>query len=568
MFINETKGWYGSLSKTGRDAAIHAFLKLSGYKSGPKKQVTKKKVPKMENNNLDHFRDNLIIVKKYHNSVNIKRNSNKKLMKETNKNKQQNLQFHNFFHPKTEIDESRYMNSPTCTKYTPKYSLVFPKLISGTKWKIMSGRTYKKLEIDEKDFLITHDSKIDSGYKYMVNMNKTTRRGDLFGNKDIRVRTDKRFDYRLFHKKKRKNKIDDNKNKGNIIKSKKKNSNRNTTKENNDNIITGYESNSIRRSVKLNTTLSIENINNNKNSFISNDQSLNDNNKTNIKKSKSINIKTNLKIFQKYRQNEIHLTKKKKILHKTLKKSNNDNKSENGKETKISPEIKNHTINFEKIISREKFNRIHSKERYLDIGRNINYSLVEERPKTFKFSKSAKKSNNIKIFKGIEPNINFDANKVNDILTIHSLGKVPNFNLILARPGKKENPLPSFMQRVVNQEGKYLITDKSLELNGYSKGKLGKVESSFFPKDSYNNIVNIQIMAGKDFQEDIKIDDINRKKDRIKDRMNFKYKSLGKLIKEGALTKFDNITFKSIYKTKRFYNSDLNKYLFGINKKK
>ena len=564
MFINETKGWYGSLSKIGRDAAIQAFLKLSGYKHGPKKQIPHKIVPKMEKNNLENFRDNLIIIKKYYNTVkDIKKNSNKQKT-ETNNNKEKNLQFHNYFHPQTEIDETRYINSPTCTKYTPKYSLIFPKLITGTKWKIMSGRTYKKLKIDEKDFLITHESKIDSGYKFMVNMNKTTRRGDIFGNRDVRLRSDKKFDYKLFRKKKRKNNSY-NRNKENINNSKKKNNYRNLTIGNNK--IISNKIDSLRRSVKLNKTLSIENINNNNNQIdINDEQYLNDDIKANIKKSKSINIKTNLKILLEYKQNKNHLAKKKKILHKTLKKSND--KSENSKKNEISFETKNHTINFGKVISREKYYKIHSKERYLDVGRTINYSLIEERPKTFKFSHSTKNSNIIKQFKGIEPNVDFDANKANNIRVIHPLGKVPNFNLILARPGKKKNPLPSFMQKLFNKESYYSITEKTLKLNEYSKGKLGKVESSFFPKDSFNNIVNIQIIAGKDFEEDIKIDDINRKKDRIKDKMKFKYKSLGKLIKEGALTKFDNITFKSIYKTKRFFNNDLNKYLFGINKEK
>ena len=118
------------------------------------------------------------------------------------------------------------------------------------------------------------------------------------------------------------------------------------------------------------------------------------------------------------------------------------------------------------------------------------------------------------------------------------------------------------MLKNFNREAIYSINDKTLELNRYSKGKLGKVDSSFFPKKSFNNVVNIQIMAGKDFEKESNIDDINRKKDNIKN--TFKYKNVGKLIKEGALTKFDNITFKTIHKTKNFVNSDLNKYLLGL----
>ena len=88
------------------------------------------------------------------------------------------------------------------------------------------------------------------------------------------------------------------------------------------------------------------------------------------------------------------------------------------------------------------------------------------------------------------------------------MDKVPNFDLILPHPGEKRNSLPSFMQNIFSREANYSFTDKSLKLNLYSKGKLGKVESSFFPKQSHNNIVNIQIMAGSTFENEYNIDDI------------------------------------------------------------
>ena len=123
------------------------------------------------------------------------------------------------------------------------------------------------------------------------------------------------------------------------------------------------------------------------------------------------------------------------------------------------------------------------------------------------------------------------------------------------------------MQKIFNREANYLITDKSLKLNGYSTGKLGKVESSFFPKQSFNNMVNIKIMGSKTFEEDCFIDDINHKKDIIKNTIKFKHKSLGKLIKEGALTKFDNVTYKTFHKTKNFLTKELDKYLVGLKEK-
>ena len=85
--------------------------------------------------------------------------------------------------------------------------------------------------------------------------------------------------------------------------------------------------------------------------------------------------------------------------------------------------MKNNSINFYKIISREKTNKLYSKDRYLDVAQNINYSLVKERPKTFIFNNSTKYSNIIKKCIDIERTINFDANQVHNIFNVHALVK-------------------------------------------------------------------------------------------------------------------------------------------------
>ena len=36
------------------------------------------------------------------------------------------------------------------------------------------------------------------------------------------------------------------------------------------------------------------------------------------------------------------------------------------------------------------------------------------------------------------------------------------------------------------------------------------------------------------------------------------------MVKEGGLKKFDNITLKTIYKTKNYLNKDLDRYLLGL----
>lgn len=576
MYNSKIKGFDGCLSKMGRDAAIHAFLKLSGYdRKGLKKKPKINKKKKYDMDSLNNFKDNLIIVKTYHNTVkciNTKERKKTKKKVKTNKNKEEILQFHNFFHPQTEVEESKYMNNPTCTKYTPKYNLIFPKLLTGPEWKIISGRKEKKLEIDEKDFLITHESKnIQGEYKCLVNMNKTTQRGELFGSNDVRVLSVKKFDISQIRKSNILNEKKNNKT-ININKSE----NKSTIKKKMDEAIKNIkiEDNKENCNIELliennisKKSLSNEKINkkNNEEEKITKEtehapidteksetkkyNSINDNSKS-ISKNKSIK-KGSSKIF---------LLKKKK----TYNTSQNEEKNENNNNNDIIPKKINNTINFEKTISREKLYKLNNKERYLDIARTINYSLVSERPKTFTFYKTSKNLHTIKKFKGIEPNPNYDANKASNILIVHSMDKVPNFNLILPRPGKKDDPLPSFMQKLFNREANYLMTDKSLQLNDFANGKLGKVDSSFFPKQSFNNMVNIKIIAGKTFENDCFIDDINHKKDVIKSKMKFKHKSLGRLIKEGALKKFDNITFKTFYKPKKNVNIELNSFLYGL----
>jgi hypothetical protein len=263
--------------------------------------------------------------------------------------------------------------------------------------------------------------------------------------------------------------------------------------------------------------------------------------------------------INKSKQNKINLKKNKKIV---FKKENSSNSIKNNKE--ISPKRRNNAINFEKTISREKISKIYSKEKYLDILNVPNYTAVHERPIMLTFYNTPKNSNKLKIFKGLETNYNYDANKAYNIRRDHSSERVPDFNLIIPRPYDKKNPLPSFMQKIYDREAIYCLNDKTLEFNEYSKQRLGNTDSSFFPKTSYNNLVNMKMMVSNNFEEDYGIDELRKKKEEMKAKMKFGYKSLEKMVKEGGLKKFDNITLKTIYKTKNYLNKDLDRYLFGL----
>ena len=199
------------LSKVGKDTEIYAFLKLSGYKIISSHSHKKKRKFNLYLNDLEHLKDNLIIVKNYETSIDesIKRELEfeKQFQKVKNKKNKNKINL-NFFHTiKTAENYSKNIKNddiPPCTKYTPKYDVIEPKIKIGPNWKYVSGRKYKKIEPDLKDFIITHDSIIDNEKKTLVNMNLDTQRGNFFGINDIRIRTDKKFDYKLNFKMRKK----------------------------------------------------------------------------------------------------------------------------------------------------------------------------------------------------------------------------------------------------------------------------------------------------------------------------------------------------------------------------
>ena len=411
MILNTTKGWYGSISKTGRNAAIHAFLKLAGFKSGFRKP--KKKIEKKETDSLSHFRDNLVIVKAYRNAIKYEGDNQKTKSKDNaNKKKQEKFTYH--LSQTTNDEELNFLENPTCTKYTPKYSLIFPKLLTGPIWEKVSGRKYKKVEMDEKDFLITHDSAfINDESKCLVNMDKTTQRGN-FLNCNIRQRAEKPFVNTLQTKTPKKIKI---------------NSSMNDDIKNNKVInIKNFLIKSVSQPKNISnkfiiTNESVNDKRKNKNYLLLNNKnnSLKDENNKKVNKLSHLNIETeysskdigkvNNKLFKsnftinKSKQNKMNLKKNKKNF---LKKEDSSKSIKDNEEN--SPKRRNNAINFEKTISREKLSKKHSKENYLDIL-IPDYTAVHERPIMLTFYNTPKNSNKLKRFKGLETNYNYDANK-------------------------------------------------------------------------------------------------------------------------------------------------------------
>ena len=175
MLENEAKGWYGSYSLAGRRSAekFNNILRKDEILNGDTKKI---KVPDMfapdemkpnqEENKLDYYQIYSLNAGKL--KKKIKQIYNEEEENKTQKErKKMNLAFHN---KHCSLDNKRTMmttnNEPGCTRYSPNYNYIWPKLITGIKWSDQMGRYDKKIQVDNRDFIINNLENYD---KYIIN---------------------------------------------------------------------------------------------------------------------------------------------------------------------------------------------------------------------------------------------------------------------------------------------------------------------------------------------------------------------------------------------------------------
>jgi hypothetical protein len=130
------------------------------------------------------------------------------------------------------------------------------------------------------------------------------------------------------------------------------------------------------------------------------------------------------------------------------------------------------------------------------------------------------------------------------------------------RPSDK-NPLPSYMKKNYTREAVYSITDQSLKMNNYAEGKFRSNFTSFWPKKSFNKIVNLNLLNSDTFLSNILGDKnkIQKENNYIAKSMRFYKKNYEDLMKEGMLNRFDNVTYKTIKKENKIDPKELEKFL-------
>ena len=529
MFENEAKGWYGSYSLAGRRSAekFNNITHKNEILRGDNKKV---KIPDMfapDELKPNNLAEKLDILKIYSlNGQNLKKQIKKKYNNEEDgtKNRKGLKKFNLFFHNRhCSLDHKKIglaTFQPGCTRYYPNYDYIWPKLITGIKWGDQMGRNQKEIKKDNRDFIINNLENYDkyvinSGFvKCFVNMNNKKKK-KLLLKKGINSR-----------------------NKLNSIIQKR------ISKTTNNFYIPNISSEKTKMNTNSNTRYT--NISNNKNTQINNLIDANfsfDNSNTNNPE---------------YNLNNLGKTHKNFFTDSKLLKSNNDENNKNLESTneeenisKISY-IKKHTPtpDFSKFSSREKKIKRHQIENICYICPK--YSFVQERSLTMAVYKKEKPTKNYKPkpFEGMIMNLDYDPDKVIEKYNNHKSLKVPIFKNMTSRPNQKGSPLPSYLQQVHDRSASYLTTDKSLKLNNFAKSKYIPASNSFFPKKSYNQIINVKMVNSKLFKKKNLDEDIQNKKNQVIKQLNLKGVNFEELKTEGALDKFDNFCYKTILRKK------------------
>ena len=218
-----------------------------------------------------------------------------------------------------------------------------------------------------------------------------------------------------------------------------------------------------------------------------------------------------------------------KIEHKNKKEKKNE---ESKKKIKA--------INFNQIISREALDELENNRIAVVPYLFPNYKSIRERPvmmvvydrKKHKINKN--KSQNFKYD-------NFFSNSKN-ISCIHS----PNFDLMTSRPYDEKDPLPTYMKKIFDRNSYYKITGSSLKLNNYSNRDFFMGKSSFWPKNSFNNYINLNFLKTKKNIYEILMANKNSDKGQFLEKSSSFYsKNYNDIIKKDHVYKMNNLIKKS-----------------------
>ena len=216
------------------------------------------------------------------------------------------------------------------------------------------------------------------------------------------------------------------------------------------------------------------------------------------------------------------------------------------KNTKI-----NKCIDFSKSLSRDQ-NSMFKNTKDIHPFSIPKYSQVESRCLTMvSYSSQLNKKKIRKKFKGVDNTLFFNPDKVINKVNNHKEASAPNFKIMVSRPDDK-SPLPSYMINKFDRASLETITQKGLKMNGYANVGFKTYTSSFYPKTSFNKVINYKLLNSDKFVDSnldgllVKMKDNPQMKKLVEFYSNNTEEDL-----ENNNSNFDAITFKTIHNERK-----------------
>ena len=204
---------------------------------------------------------------------------------------------------------------------------------------------------------------------------------------------------------------------------------------------------------------------------------------------------------------------------------------------------------FDKAISREYYDNLTDHGATLIPFSLPNFKQVRERPLSMVIYerptyKKKKKSEII----GITPDMYNDIYRYLESINNYKKTVSPRFEKMTARPPMDDSPLPVYMKGEISRGACEMVTDTTLKMNNFAEGKFISSYTSFWPKKSFNKIVNLNLLNSDAFLANLTNDQnaFRESNNYVAKTMKFYHKNYEDLLKEGLLNKFDNVTYKTI----------------------
>jgi hypothetical protein len=477
MLLNDASGSFGMFSRAGRNSAekYHIIARKDEILSGRNKKIKLRDIftPDEGRKHSEPMDENIDIFKtetkdnspfdekkdvgdKFNERGNNNDGGAKKNSKQNKNNKlKKKTQFLENLSEKKKKKKKR-PESPSCSKYSPKYECIWKRVLGGTVWSKSKNRVTSFLspKADDNGFYLKHNDFGTTG-KNFVSMAKQTKRGSFVGNNNIRLANVKSpSDLKI----------------GKPVNSKSPsqtgdsfflNSNSQSNEINNNNKYNMSKATQFAELDKIQMTHSSVDDFEDTRSILNNPHKI-------IKSSTTKNLK---KTFPNFMNNTA------------------------GPGTKSAKWVKVQAPDFKKVISREQLEKVYGDKRTIIPFTIPKYTQTRARTITMvNYDKIVHKKNRQENKqKTFDLDSNYDPHKVLDKINNYKKPTAPNFKLMTSRPNEGD-PLPAYMKEIHTRQATEMLTEKTLKMNNFSDGKFMTTYTSFWPKKSYNKIINLNLL--------------------------------------------------------------------------